>query len=102
MAYVVFVRIRRTEKIVATVRDIEHECCDLIAELRLFPKSAQIHLELWMYSKHGTYRFFRVRDDGLEELDRDGCSVSSASPEGSLIVMPVTKEQTGNGAGALP
>lgn len=71
-AYVAFVKTRRTEKITATIQEIEHAYHDLIAELRLFPVSAQILLELWIYSKHGTYRFFRIGEAGLAEVDRDG------------------------------
>ena len=74
-AHVVFVKTRRTEKITATIREIEHAYHNLIAELRLFPGSAQILLELWVYSKHGTYRFFRIGEAGLVEVDRDGMLV---------------------------
>jgi hypothetical protein len=74
-AYVVFVKTRRTEKITATIQEIEHTYHNLIAELRLFPVSAQILPELWIYSKHGTYRFFRVGEAGLAEVDRDGMPV---------------------------
>jgi hypothetical protein len=71
-AYVAFIKTRRTEKITATIQEIEYAYHDLIAELRLFPVSAQILLELWIYSKHGTYRFFRICGAGLAEVDRDG------------------------------
>jgi hypothetical protein len=74
-AYVVFVKTRRTEKITATIAEIEHAYHGLIAELRLLPVSAQILLELWIYSKHGTYRFFRISEAGLAEVDRDGMPV---------------------------
>ena len=74
-AYVVFVKTRRTEKITATIQEIEHAYHNLIAELRLFPVSAQILRELWIYSKHGTYRFFRVGEAGLAEVDRNGMPV---------------------------
>ena len=74
-AYVAFIKTRRTEKITATIQEIEHAYHDLIAELRLFPESAQILLELWIYSKHGTYRFFRIGTAGLVEVGRDGMPV---------------------------
>lgn len=70
--YIALVRLRRMDKIDAPVGEIEHESRDLIAELRLFPESAQIHLELWAYSRHGTYRLFLIRGTGLVELGRDG------------------------------
>ena len=74
-AYIVFVKTRRTDKITATIPEIEHAYHNLIAGLRLFPASAQILLELWIYSKHGTYRFFRIGAAGLTEVDRDGMPV---------------------------
>ena len=74
-AYVVFIKTRRTEKITATIQEIEHMYRNLIAELRLLPISAQILRELWIYSKHGTYRFFRIGEAGLTEVDRHGMPV---------------------------
>jgi hypothetical protein len=74
-AHVAFIKTRRTEKITATIREIEYAYQNLIGELRLFPESAQILLELWLYSKHGTYRFFRIGEAGLAEVDRDGIPV---------------------------
>jgi hypothetical protein len=91
-AYVAFVKTRRTEKITATIQEIEHAYRNLIAKLRLFPVSAEILRELWIYSKHGTYRFFRVNEAGLEEVDRNGMTVPPpkeiAAPEipGELLL----------------
>jgi hypothetical protein len=72
LSYIVLVKIRRTDRIMAPIREIGHECRGLIEELRLFPRSPQILLELWIYSKHGTYRFFRLREGGINEIDREG------------------------------
>jgi hypothetical protein len=84
-AYIVFVKARRTDKITATIQEIEHTYRDFIAELRLFPVSAEILRELWIYSKHGTYRFFRIRETGLVEVDQHGMPAagpgSTAAPQ---------------------
>jgi hypothetical protein len=99
-ACVVFVKTRRTDKIIATIKEIEHAYQDLIAELRLFPASAQILLELWIYSKHGTYRFFRIGETGLAEVGRDGMPVP---PPGEIAAptvpgeLPVKDEQIPHG-----
>jgi hypothetical protein len=74
-AYVAFIKTRRAEKITATIQDIEHTYHNVIAELRLFPESARILRELWIYSKHGTYRFFRIGTAGLVEVGQDGMPV---------------------------
>jgi hypothetical protein len=91
-AHVVFVKTRRTEKITATIHEIEHAYHGQIAELRLFPESAQILLELWVYSKHGTYRFFRIHEAGLAEVDRDGKPVP---PPGEITAPAVPEELSG-------
>jgi hypothetical protein len=70
--HLVVVRVRRMDTIAATLPEIEHACRTLIAELRLFPVSAQIELEIWLYSRHGTFRFFRINGTGLIEIARDG------------------------------
>jgi hypothetical protein len=80
VALVIFIRIVRFEKIVAPAHEIAHECRGIIAELRLFPKSLQIRTELWIYSKHGTYRFFRLTDAGLEEIQQDGETTPATVP----------------------
>lgn len=68
VTHVAFVRAVRFEKIILPVEEIQRECREIISELRLFPPSEQIHLEIWAYSKHGTYRFFRINTTGLEEI----------------------------------
>lgn len=99
--YVIFVRAVRFEKIILPVEEIERECREMIAELRLFPKSEQIRLELWIYSKHGTYRFFRITDAGLEEIPQEGKPGAAAPAEDAAreTVSPVTGKE-GEGAGS--
>lgn len=80
MMLVIFVRVVRIEKIVAPVSEIEFVCRRMIAELRLFPPSQQIRLELWVYSRHGTYRFFRLTDAGLEEIQQNGETAPATIP----------------------
>ena len=80
---VIFVRVVRIEKIVASVSEIGHECRAIIAELRLFPQSPQIRLELWAYNKHGTYRYFRLTATGLEEIRQSGEPETVATGEGA-------------------
>ena len=87
---VIFVRVMRIEKIVAPVSEIEFVCRRMIAELRLFPPSQQIRLELWVYNKYGTYRFFRLTDGGLEEIQQSGEPAKNGGPE------PDAKTEGGN------
>jgi hypothetical protein len=98
-AYVAFIKTRRTEKITAPIQEIEHEYHNLIAKLRLFPVSAQILRELWIYSKHGTYRFFRIVEAGLVEVDQHGMPVSRPGEIATPVVPgePVKDEQVTQG-----
>ena len=51
---------------------MEVENREALAMIRLLPASADIIREFWPYSKAGTLRFFRVEDDWLLEIGRDG------------------------------
>ena len=97
---VIFVRVMRIEKIVAPASEIEFACRRMIAELRLFPPSQQIRLELWVYSRHGTYRFFRLAPAGLEEIQQNGepGTAGPASGNADTAVVPVTRNE-GEGTG---
>ena len=86
---VIFVRVVRFERIVAPVSEIEHDCRGILAELRLFPQSPQIRHELWIYSKHGTYRCFRLTEaGGLEEIRQDGEAVMTLAATGETPPAP--------------
>jgi len=75
--HIIFIKARRMDRITAPIAEIEHECRALISELRMVPASAQILLELWIYSKYGTYRFFRIGASGLTEIGREGSSATA-------------------------
>jgi hypothetical protein len=76
--HVIFVRVKRFLRILAPPAEIESEHRDLIQLLRSFPVSDSILRELWVYSKHGTYRYFRVTDTGIMEIDRAGLAIPNA------------------------
>ena len=45
---------------------------DEIRRLRLIARDAAVTVELWLRSKHGTWRFFLVTEKDLIELDSHG------------------------------
>ena len=66
------VRIRRARRLHCSVPEIvtqNIEPLNLLRSVTLFPG---ITREFWLWSPHGTMRFFRVDDGGLIELDRQG------------------------------
>lgn len=69
---IAFVRARFAPRILATPAEFERDFAPDIISLRSIGAGCGISRELWLRSKHGTWRFFRVGDNGLVELGRDG------------------------------
>jgi len=88
-AHLVFVRVKRFIKILSPVAAIEAEHEEIIGEIRSLPSSDAILYELWVYSKHGTYRFFRIMENGIREIGRDGSVPAGAGREMPLPALPV-------------
>lgn len=70
--HLVFVRIRTTMRIRTLREEFEREFQEPIMRLRSFPSSVQILKELWIYSRYGTWRFFRIEDTRIVEICQDG------------------------------
>ena len=69
---VAFVRIQYIPRILSSPEDIAAEFRSAVRILRSVTQEVVISCELWLRSKHGTWRFFRVTPDGIIELGRDG------------------------------
>ena len=69
---VAFVRVMFAPQILGAVIQIAGDFKDEISQLRIIARDAAITAELWLRSKHGTWRFFLVTGVGLVEIDRDG------------------------------
>jgi hypothetical protein len=74
---VTFSRVMFAPEILATIQDLAEYYQKEIAQLRVIARDAAITAELWLRSKHGTWRFFRVTPNSLVEIDRDGTPVMS-------------------------
>jgi len=59
---------------------IEREAADALTTLRAIAPGPGISRELWVYLPRGSFRFFRVEETGLVELDRAG-SVIQPQPK---------------------
>jgi hypothetical protein len=105
----VMVSLRLARKLFhATLAEISAEYADAIAGLCTIPTGGPVSRELWLYSRYGALRFFRVGADGsLEEIDRDGVSFVDGKPvvasppapggNGSLVPVPVVGVPPGSG-----
>jgi hypothetical protein len=67
-----FIRAMFAPEILAAIADIAEDFKDEINKLRIVARDTAITAELWLRSKHGTWRFFLVTATGLVEIDRDG------------------------------
>jgi hypothetical protein len=74
---VAFVRVKYTEYIRAVLGEIARDCDDEIRRLRSVTQDAALSCELWLRSRYGTWRFFRVTADALVELGRDGLPIGA-------------------------
>jgi hypothetical protein len=72
----------------ATIAEISAEYADAIAGLRTVPCGGPVSRELWLYSRHGALRVFRVGAAGLEEIDRDGVPFVDGKPVCTMLPAP--------------
>ena len=69
---ITFARVMFAPQILAAIVEIADDFKDEITQLRIIARDAAIRAELWLRSKHGTWRFFLVTATGLVEIDREG------------------------------
>ncbi len=72
LGIVTHARIKCVRRLGGTAKEMERDLAAEIAEIRIIASSREISRELWLCSPRYAYRFFRVLDDGLIELGRDG------------------------------
>ncbi len=78
-----FVRVRFTPRILASPADIATEFRGEVLRLRAIMRDVALTRELWLRSKHGTWRFFRVTAEGVMEIDRHGLEISDKDGAGA-------------------
>lgn len=69
---VTFAGIMFAPRILASVVELAEYYKNDLARLRLIARDPAITIELWIRSRHGTWRFFQVMPSTLVEIDRDG------------------------------
>lgn len=90
---VTFARVMFGPEILATTRQLADDFKEEIAQLRVIARDAAITAELWLRSKHGTWRFFLVRPDTLVEIDRDGKGLVSGQTVSYITGALVEEEE---------
>jgi hypothetical protein len=92
----VFVRVRKARRIRGTREEIEREFQDTLGQIRSFPSSDLIIRELWIYSRYGIWRFFRVGDTGIVEICQDGTTQKNSFVEVIRTQRAVRKKKMGS------
>jgi hypothetical protein len=90
-----FVRIKYASRFHGTLAEIEAEYRDLIGRLRSIPGSSLVIRELWIYSRYGTWRYFRVTETGIEETSREYMPVKNEGEKPLTASGKVTAAGTG-------
>ena len=105
----VLVGVRFARKFLASIAEIEAEFAEVITGLRLVPRAGPVSCELWLYSRYGSLRHFRICDAGLVELDSSGTPLdqlkpvaSGISPNSDNVPMPTVTAAAGSPAHGTP
>ena len=69
---IIFASIMFAPKILASIPELAEYYASDIARLRVIARDAAVVIELWIRSRHGTWRFFQVTSSSLVEVDREG------------------------------
>ena len=77
-----FVRLRYVTTLKKTIGAITDECRDIIDQLRSRAGPGPDFPELWLYNKHGSYRYFRITSDGI--IETDCCGVIPAGEQSGV------------------
>jgi hypothetical protein len=101
MGFVAHVRIKRVTRVHCSHAWIERETADALATLRAIASGTGISRELWVYLPRGAFRFFRVTDTGLIELNRDG-SVMPEKTGPAIRKLPAPAQPAPAEAGVIP
>ena len=94
---ITFASVAFAPKILASIPELVDYYKKDLARLRVIARDAAIVIELWIRSRHGTWRFFQVTPDTLVELDREGKRIEFGKTIEYLAGV-ATREQAGGTA----
>ena len=83
---VAFVCAMRLVKLSSTVDDILHGFAAAIARLRLIVSALVVSRELWLRTPRGKWRFFRILEAGIQELDCNGDPIPDGTSPGGFAL----------------
>lgn len=74
---IVFASIMFAPMILASIPELVEYYRKDLARLRVIARDAAVAIELWIRSRHGTWRFFQVTPSTVVEIDREGKRLES-------------------------
>jgi len=83
-----FVQVRRVRRLCCSIEELVRVFSADIAALRFIVSSPAISRELWICSPKGVWRFFRICDQSILELGRDGMPLAPAVPALTKKIVP--------------
>lgn len=90
---VAFIRVMFAPKILAGIPELAEYYKTEINQLRLIARDPAVVAELWIRSKHGTWRFFLVTPSTLVEIDREGKRIISGQTMVYLAGVAATEKE---------
>ena len=93
---IVFASIMFAPKILASIPELAEYYASDLARLRVIARDAAVVIELWIRSRHGTWRFFQVTSSSLVELDREGKRLASGQTPGYLAGVAARERDRSN------
>lgn len=82
------VRLMSATRLHAAIAEITRHYSDTVAGLSTIPFGGPVSRELWLYSRYGTLRYFRVAEAGLVEIDSNGFLFMNGKPVSALPANP--------------
>jgi hypothetical protein len=82
------VRLMSATRLHAAIAEIDWIYTDAITGLCSIPFGGPVSRELWLYSRYGTMRFFRLLETGLIEIDCHGFPFINGKPVVALPTSP--------------
>jgi len=93
---VTFASVMFAPKILASIPELAEYYKKDLARLRLIARDAAVMAELWIRSRHGTWRFFQVMPSTLVEIDRGGNRIGSGQTVAYLAGVAAREQEGGS------
>lgn len=96
---IAFVTVMFAPKILATIPELAEYYKNDLARLRLIARDAAVAAELWIRSRHGTWRYFLVTPSAMAEIDSEGKRIENGQAVSHMEEI-AAREQAGGSSPA--